>query len=304
MRTVRRDQPRSPMGQIAISALIIVVLAAVVVASGALLNGSRKTTQTAAESPAKASPSSIGTPGGSPTAKPPAGAPGRPGTPGAPGVPGMPGAPGQPGASGVPAAPVGGTASASGQASVANNAETAAKPVTYTGYAGLGCKSSGASYFNYGWYMNGDAGWWTLASGSYTGNGCDGRFSDMPMSGNANWDQPGQAIVWAFNVGSQPQSCTLSLYVPTSNSSRDVAATNAHFFVVHDSGDNVSYSKPTGEKYVNQSAHHRSWVTLGTWPARNGMISLKLTSRGNPNGYPMTYPHLAGGAVKAQCVAA
>ncbi|MEO3747904.1 hypothetical protein [Plantactinospora sp. B5E13] len=176
--------------------------------------------------------------------------------------------------------------------------------VTYTGVAGRGCTSPGTTYTEHGWYTNGDAGWWTLAHGSYTGNGCNGQFTDMPMSGDANRDTAGQAIVWGFKVGSRAQQCTLSLYVPTSASSRDVAATNAHFAVVHGTTiDNTTYVNPSGDKYVNQGAHHSSWVTLGTWPVHNGMIGVKLTNRGNPYGYPMTYPHLAGGAVKARCVA-
>ncbi|MEV4346920.1 hypothetical protein AB0J83_20885 [Actinoplanes sp. NPDC049596] len=121
-----------------------------------------------------------------------------------------------------------------------------------------------------GWYANGNAGWWTLGGGSYTGDGCDGRFADMPMSGS-DADSAGQSIVWGFQVGSAAQSCTLSLYVPTSSSARDVAARSAHFAVVH-----------------------------GTTA---GMIGVKLTNRGDPNGYAESYPHLAGGAVGISCVA-
>ncbi|MEV4346912.1 hypothetical protein AB0J83_20845, partial [Actinoplanes sp. NPDC049596] len=124
-----------------------------------------------------------------------------------------------------------------------------------------------------------------------------------PMSGS-DADSAGQSIVWGFQVGSAAQSCTLSLYVPTSSSARDVAARSAHFAVVHGTtAGNTTYVNPSGEKIVNQSAHHSSWVALGTFPVHNGMIGVKLTNRGDPNGYAESYPHLAGGAVSIVCVA-
>ncbi|MFI7608286.1 hypothetical protein ACIBTV_24495 [Micromonospora sp. NPDC049366] len=310
-RTVRRTRPHSAVGTVAVSALTVVVVAAVVVAGGALLNRSSGTGQTSTAGRTEASVPSVGT---SATA-PGSGPAGRPGAPGPAGPPGPPGPAGPPGPSGptVQSGSTGtvarsgstaGTDSAAQRATTAEKKQSPSPTVTYTGVAGRGCASAGTTYAEYGWYTKGDAGWWTLANGSYTGDGCNGQFTDMPMSGDANWDQPGQAIVWGFNVGSRRQSCTLSLYVPTSNSPRDVAATRAHFFIVHDTSDNVSYSNPTGQVFVNQGANHRRWVTLGTWPAENGKIAVKLTSRGNPNGYSMTYPHLAGGAVRARCVAA
>jgi hypothetical protein len=180
-------------------------------------------------------------------------------------------------------------------------AKKTVKKATYHGIAGLGCAINGASYAEYGRYTNGDAGWWTLGAGSHNHDGCDGRFTDMPMSGSES-DTAGQAIMWAFQVGSASQSCALSLYVPNSSSSRDVAARSAHFAVVHGTQTgNTTYASPSGDRIVNQSAHHSSWVSLGTYPVHNGQIGVKLTNRGSTAGYAMTYPHLAGGAVRISC---
>jgi hypothetical protein len=178
----------------------------------------------------------------------------------------------------------------------------AAKVATYSNVAGLGCAVNGASYVETGWYQNGDAGWWTLGAGSFAGNGCDGRFTDMPMSGTES-DTAGQSIVWGFQVGATAQSCKLSLFVPTSDSGRDVAARSAHFAVIHGTtAGHSTYVSPAGDRIVNQSAHHSSWVSLGTYAVHNGTIGVELTNRGSTTGYDMTYPHLAGGAVKISCV--
>ncbi|MFF5076589.1 hypothetical protein ACFY36_06030 [Actinoplanes sp. NPDC000266] len=324
VRSVRNGPQRSSVGQVAAAALIIVVLAGVVVGASVLMRP-----KAAAETPVAATtsvPSKSTAVSGTPV-KP---APAQAGAPGAKGAPGAPGPQGAPGPNGITvadqaAAPATGAttqattaprpASTTGPAATAAAAPPATqaaaapateakKATTYSGVAGRGCSSAGSVYTEHGWYTSGNAGWWTLANGSYTGNGCNGQFTDMPMSGSASSDDAGQAIVWGFSVGGTAQSCTLSLFVPTSASARDVAATAAHFAVVHGNTiGNTTYVNPSGDHTVSQRDHHSSWVGLGTYPVHNGMIGVKLTNRGNPSGYPVTYPHLAGGAVRAQCVA-
>jgi hypothetical protein len=43
---------------------------------------------------------------------------------------------------------------------------------------------------------------------------------------------------------------------------------------------------------------------MGSYPLRNGAIGVKLTGRGLQYGYPVSDPHIAGGAVRARCHAA
>jgi hypothetical protein len=121
-----------------------------------------------------------------------------------------------------------------------------------------------------------------VAGGSYTGDGGDGRFADMPMSGT-NSDTSGQAIMWAFQVGTRDQLCSLWPYVPTSGSPRDAAARSAHFAIVHGtSTGNTTYVNPPGDKLVNQGAHHSSWQSLGTYGVTNGMIGSSSPTAGRP----------------------
>lgn len=195
------------------------------------------------------------------------------------------------------------TATATPRAAAATSpAAPKAAVVTYDAIAGLGCTGKGTSYSNHGWFKNGDAGWWTLAYGSTREGGCDGRFDDMPMSGKAHEDTAGQAILYGFQVGAGKHQCALSLYVPTSSSSRDVAGVGVHLAVLTGTKvDSPLYSSPAPDHYVSQRDHHSSWIAVGTYPVSNGAIGVKFTNRGYSAGYPMTDPHIAGGAMRARC---
>jgi hypothetical protein len=110
--------------------------------------------------------------------------------------------------------------------------------------------------------------------------------------------------MWGFNVGSKAQSCNLWIYVPTSSSARDVAATAAHVAVVHGTTiDSTTYNDPAGDHVIDQRNHRSSWLWLGRYPVNNGTIGIRLTNRGNPNGFPESFPHLAGGAAEVECFA-
>ncbi|MFG1997215.1 hypothetical protein ACGFJ7_45275 [Actinoplanes sp. NPDC048988] len=301
-----RGLQSSVVGKLAVGALVIVLSAGTVLGLSVLLRGNgAKPSGPAALAGASASPgrpSVSASPRRSPspraaTSKPAADRPSRGPAPPSGGAADV-AAPRPSNRSGVTAA----SAKPSRQAGATT--KPSPKVVTYTNVAGLGCTINGASYVETGFYENGDAGWWTLSHGSHAGDGCDGRFTDMPMSGSQS-DTSGQHIMWGFSVGSVPQYCSLALYVPNSASARDVAAKSAHFAVVQgNSAWAPTYTSPSGERVVNQNANRNRWVGLGTYPVRNGAIGVKLTNRGSTTGYDVTYPHLAGGAVRINCVKA
>jgi len=298
VRSMLRGLHSSVVGKLAVGALVVVLTAGSVLGLNVLLRGGApKTTEAAARSSAgperSSAPAGPRTPAPGTASAPPANKPAavRPGV-----------APAPPPAARPVAAP---TTSPPGRTATQASAAARQRPkaVTYTNVAGLGCTINGASYVENGFYENGDAGWWTLGYGSYTGDGCDGRFTDMPMSGNQS-DTGGQNITWGFAVGGGAQSCTLSLYVPYSLSKRDVAAKSAHFAVIQGTTSGPTYTNPGGDRIVDQSRNHSRWVGLGTYPVRNGAIGVRLTNRGSTTGYDVTYPHLAGGAVRINCVEA
>lgn len=294
VRSVRRGQQSSAVGKVAVGALVVVLSAGSVTGLSVLLrrkdSSTTAATAQATTTAAQSAPSSAG-----PSMSLPA----------SPSVSPSPGGRQEGGSSVTQSVASKSLAlkSKSPAAAAATKTTDASAKITYSNFAGLGCAVNGASYVETGWYKDGNSGWWTLADGSYLGHGCDGRFTDMPMSGTES-DTSGQTIMWGFKVGSAAQSCTLDLYVPNSSSARDVAAKSAHFAVVYGtSTGNSTYTTPSGEHIVDQSAHHSSWVSLGRYPVYNGQIGVKLTNRGSTSGYTVTYPHLAGGAVMINCTA-
>jgi translation initiation factor IF-2 len=80
----------------------------------------------------------------------------------------------------------------------------------------------------------------------------------------------------------------VSVFVPTGNDPRDVAGRPAHYRV-----------EPYGSFTVDQIANRGSWVGAGTFPVRDGRLSVTLLTRGaNPDG-----EHLAAAQVRVSCTA-
>ncbi|WP_030247092.1 hypothetical protein [Streptomyces sp. NRRL S-350] len=160
-------------------------------------------------------------------------------------------------------------------------------PPTYNGVAGPGCGGS-TSMQLIGWYDNGQEGW-RKNSGGYTGDGCSGGFTSVPMSGDAN-DDKSNSVVWTFNTGSLTTgTCQLSVYVPNG----DLKAVG---------GAPTYYTVQNKTFPVNQVASRGQWVSAGSFPLSGGRIAVVMHSRGlDWNGGTKTYAHHAASAVKANC---
>ncbi|MEU3574124.1 hypothetical protein AB0E96_37820, partial [Kitasatospora sp. NPDC036755] len=166
-------------------------------------------------------------------------------------------------------------------------------PAPVTVIAGPYC-SNGGQYKTNGWFDQGDSGW-RNNSGGYSGDGCNGTYASMPMSGDANKDDGGNSVVWTFTVD-KVSSCTLSVYIPGSGNVKQVGG-NPSYYTVQSGGGQV------GSFSINQTASRGSWVNQGPFTYR-GPISLTLHSRGlDWSGSTKTYAHHAAGAVRATCTA-
>lgn len=160
-------------------------------------------------------------------------------------------------------------------------------PPTYYAVAGPGCGGSTSMQLN-GWYDKGQEGW-RRNSGGYTGDGCGGGFSSVPMSGDAN-DDKSNSVVWTFTTGPVTTgTCNLSVFVPDG----DIKAVG---------GAPTYYTVQDRSFEVNQVAHRGQWVSAGTFPLSGGRIAVVLHSRGNDwKGGTQTYAHHAASAVRANC---
>lgn len=161
--------------------------------------------------------------------------------------------------------------------------------------AGKDCPETTTDYREVGRFSRGREGWHTR-SGGWSGDGCGGRFSTVPMSGDASKDDPKAYTVWEFSTGRvQSGSCTLSVYVPNSGDPKDVAGSPAHYRVASGNGD-------LGGFIVDQESNRGRWVSAGGFSLSNGMFAVKMLNRGiDWSSRGPTYEHLAAGQVKVSC---
>lgn len=176
-----------------------------------------------------------------------------------------------------------------------------AKPValppgpTFSAIAGKSCpQDDSKGYQRIGPYTDGTRGWYSRSSGGWTGDGCDGDFDAVPMSGYADRDDTSAFTVWWFRTGAVRRgTCAISVHVPWSGNDRDVAGKPAYYNVIAGRSD---YRRISGFK-VYQTAARGSWVSAGTFPIYDGEIGVQMITRGqDPN-----QEHLASGQLKVAC---
>ncbi len=148
-------------------------------------------------------------------------------------------------------------------------------PPEYAVWAGPGC-ATGTTYREGGRVENGDAAWYTVASGGLRDGGCDGRFTALPMSGSPDRDGTGTAT-WTWPVGDAYTRCALAVFVPKGPRDIDVAGDPTVYRVLADADDPTSAYAAFG---VLQTAHRGTLVQVGTYPVRSSTFTVRLTDRG------------------------
>ncbi|MFF2538474.1 adhesin [Streptomyces cyaneofuscatus] len=143
----------------------------------------------------------------------------------------------------------------------------------FTQWAGPGCTAG--EYREYGRFERGEAGWYAVATGGFTGGGCDGRFSAVPMSGSPTEDR-GSTATWSWHLGEGFRSCALTVFVPEGRA-RDVAGDPTVYRVLSDPAD--AHSAYTGFA-VRQTQHRGSAVEVGTYPVKGDAFAVLLIDRG------------------------
>ncbi|MFF3996397.1 adhesin [Streptomyces cyaneofuscatus] len=143
----------------------------------------------------------------------------------------------------------------------------------FTQWAGPGCTAG--EYREYGRFERGEAGWYAVATGGFTGGGCDGRFSAVPMSGSPTEDR-GSTATWSWHLGEGFRSCALTVFVPEGRA-RDVAGDPTVYRVLSDPAD--AHSAYTGFA-VRQTQHRGSAVEVGNYPVKGDAFAVLLIDRG------------------------
>lgn len=167
---------------------------------------------------------------------------------------------------------------------------------SYTAWAGPGC-SGGGRYEEEGRYSDGDDGWYTVRSGGHRGDGCDGRFTAIPMSGSRDEDGGGGAT-WSWYVGSGYRTCTVAVVVPTSDRSEDVAGRPSVYRVLSDPADPDSAVR-TFE--IDQTRLRGEGVVIERVPVHDQRLTVRLVDRGQDRDRDRKGAHHAAAQMRAEC---
>ncbi|MFD5764242.1 hypothetical protein ACFWIN_00235 [Streptomyces sp. NPDC127049] len=172
----------------------------------------------------------------------------------------------------------------------------------YSALAGPNCAGGGASFTYSGWYTDGKEGWKKYGSGGHAGDGCDGSFLSLPMSGKSGSDA-GNALRWTFRTGGVTSgTCQVSVHIPNNSDIKAVGGKPA-YYTVH---AGATGSDPILRSFnVDQPSRRGQWVSAGDVRVTGGVLTVKLHDRGlDWSGSQKTYAHHAGDAARVQCTSA
>ncbi|MGI5398322.1 adhesin [Streptomyces sp. CA-135486] len=166
----------------------------------------------------------------------------------------------------------------------------------YSAWAGPGC-TGGGRYRETGRFSDGFDGWYTVSTGGHKGDGCDGSFTAIPMSGSATKDGNGRAT-WSWYVGSGYTTCSVAVVVPKTPRDLDVAGEPTTYHVLADPDDEDSTIRSFE---VNQTLLRGRGLTLAKIPVRNQQLAVQLVDRGKDFGAGREGAHHAVAQMRAEC---
>ncbi|MFE2763877.1 hypothetical protein [Streptomyces halstedii] len=200
-------------------------------------------------------------------------------------------------ASASPAAPSA-NKSSSPQASAPKAQMKAASTVVYSAVVGPGCPvPSGGGYQQHNYFADGTKGWYTRTTGAWTGDGCNGSYAAVPMSGSTTTDAKNR-VMWWWRPGTTARTCQISVFVPHSNTTLYVGGHPTTYHVLVDANDRTTkYDSFT----VNQASLRGRWVDAGTFTMKGATIGVKLLDRGDDWSSGWGKAHHAAAQMKVTC---
>ncbi|MFF9347591.1 hypothetical protein [Streptomyces sp. NPDC014734] len=187
---------------------------------------------------------------------------------------------------------------ASGSGTGTTQKTTATSTVVYTGITGRGCATpSGGGYQRDNFYTDGSNGWYARSSGGWTGDGCNGSYDSVPMSGDTNTDMQSR-VKWWWNPGTKARTCQISVYIPNIGSTLYVGGHPTTYHVLVNANDRTTkYDSFT----INQVNHRGQWVNAGTFAMKGSTIGVKLLDRGDDWSKGWEKAHHAAAQMKVTC---
>ncbi|MGW0435125.1 hypothetical protein ACWDV4_21620 [Micromonospora sp. NPDC003197] len=145
-----------------------------------------------------------------------------------------------------------------------NGSPSAGAPTSWTAVAGWDC----AAASDHGFDAQGrSAGWQTMPSGGWTGDGCHGTFATLPIP-NKDQDAASQSATWWFTPPPGMNSCQVSIHVPGA----DYRPAQTVRYAMRAGGTGTPYAVFT----VDQAANLGKWVNVGSYPVHQNQIAISL----------------------------
>jgi hypothetical protein len=119
----------------------------------------------------------------------------------------------------------------------------------------------------------------------------------VPMTGDANRDDPDNIVVWWFQVPPQA-TCAVSVFVPGTGNVMDSAGAPATYFVY---ASTAASGSPISQFGIDQVDNQGRWVDAGGYQAPTGQLSVRLVTRGIDWGPGRAGAHLGVSAVRVTC---
>jgi hypothetical protein len=171
----------------------------------------------------------------------------------------------------------------------------------FAAVTGFGCAPTATARFTeHGRWTNGLKGFIAVPAGAPRGDGCNGAFDAMPMSGSATKPDPTNFAVWTFHTGPITHGvCHIDVYVPDDPSLRHVGGHPADYQVF---GSARATGTPLGSFDIDQHFNRGRWASRHNWRITGGVLTVKLDSRGiDWSGKTQTHAHIAVSAVSLTC---
>jgi hypothetical protein len=119
--------------------------------------------------------------------------------------------------------------------------------------------------------------WYTIATGGWASNGCDGTFETMPAAAGNLANDTSQSALWWFTPSRAMTQCAVMVFRPAAGQWQGPAATAANFSVL--AGQDGS---PLASFVLDEAADPGSWAAVGTYPVSPEGIAVELTDQGTP----------------------
>src|SRR4029453_9719071 len=110
---------------------------------------------------------------------------------------------------------------------------------------------------NHGWFKD----WYAVGKGGWNGDGCTGRMIAVPMSGDADRDDPDNVVVWWFRP---PAAAARARGVPPPGAPASSLVC----------GSTAATGTPIGQFTVDQVHNQGRWVAVGTFRAAAGGLAV------------------------------